>query len=67
MTTESIDDPMEKEDKLTAFVPDISPNPNRFAARKHEGETHEEFIVRQKYIDMVAGFFRFAGTKDPSR
>jgi hypothetical protein len=65
MTTESLNDPIEKEDKRSVFIPDESPN--RIVAKRHEGETQEEFTARREYIGMVTGFFRFAGAKNPRR
>jgi hypothetical protein len=65
MTSEALTDPIEKEDKQSVFVPDESPN--RIVAKRHEGETQEEFMARREYIGMVTGFFRFASAKRPRR
>jgi len=65
MTTETINDPIEKEDKLTVFVPDALPK--RLAAKKHEGETQEEFLARLEHLGLVTSAVPVVGAKSLRR
>ena len=56
MTTESISDPILKEDKRTVFIPDpLSSHP---LAKKHEGETDEDYTARLEYLDLTSDLIR---------